>query len=95
MDWKFLLALSSAVLNVVFILDFICYAFCGMSLAAAAFDSASLSDLLLTYYPEMTSSEFLAANGILLGFSAVILSVSIWATYYTAGIVRDCSGVRR
>lgn len=94
MKWSFWLALLSAVLNVLFIIDFITYAFYGRSIAAIMFDGGSLADLLVRYYPEMTSGEFLAANGILLAFSVFLLSISIWIPYRESGVVVDSSSRR-
>lgn len=88
---SFWLATFSVILNVLFILDFITYAFYGESIAAFIFADQSLSSLLLTYYPEMTSWEFLAANGMLLAFSVILLALSIWIPYRESGIIVDSS----
>jgi len=94
MGWPSWLAVFSAILNVLFIVDFAAYAFAGRSLAAIIFEDNSLSDILLRYYPEMSSWEFLTANGILLGFSIFLLSVSIWVAYKDSGIIVDSSSRR-
>ena len=92
MKWTFWLGFLSMVLNVLFIIDFAAYAIYGKSLAALWFDDGgSIADLLLQYYPEMTSAEFLAANGILLGVSVMLLLLSIWISYYGTGIIVENS----
>ena len=92
MNWGFWIGTLNAVLNVLFIGDFISYAATGNSLAAVAFGEAgSLSDLILTIQPGMTPSEFLIANGILLAFSVVLLMVSIWMAYASSGVVMETS----
>ena len=92
MKWTFWLGFLSMVLNVLFIIDFIAYAMYGKSLAALTFDDGgSLADLMVQYYPEMSSAEFLAANGILLGFSVALLLVSIWVSYYGSGMIIENS----
>ena len=92
MNWGFWVGSLNAVLNVLFIADFISYLICGRSLAAwTAGDVESLSDLLLDVSPGMTPSEFLAANGILLGFSVLLLSASIWIAYASSGVIVDDS----
>lgn len=101
MNWGFWIGTLNAVLNVLFIGDFISYAATGSSLAAVAFGgSDSLSDLILTIHPGMTPSEFLIANGILLAFSVGLLTVSIWIAYASSGVVVEtsscsCRKVRR
>lgn len=99
MNWGFWIGTLNAILNVLFIADFISYLVCGKSLAAwTVGDVGSLSDLLLDVSPGMTASEFLAANGILLGFSAFLLTVSIWIAYASSGVIVDdssCSCPRR
>lgn len=93
MRWTFWLGFMSMILNILFIVDFMAYAFFGKSLAALCFeDNSSLGDLLLRYYPEMTSAEFLAANGILLGVSIGLLLISIWIAWYEAGVIQETSG---
>ena len=93
MNWQFWLGSMSAILNILFIIDFAAYAFTGQSLAALCFsdDHESLSDVILTVYPEMTSAEFLAANGILLGISVVLVLLSIWIAYASSGVIVDDS----
>ena len=93
MKWQFWLGTMSAILNILFIIDFAAYAFTGQSLAALCFtdDHGSLADVILTVYPEMTTGEFLAANGILLGISVVLVLLSIWIAYATSGIIVDDS----
>ena len=93
MNWQFWLGSMSAVLNILFIIDFAAYAFTGQSLAALCFseDHESLSDVILTVYPEMTSGEFLAANGILLGISVILVLLSIWIAYASSGVIVDDS----
>lgn len=93
MNWQFWLGSLSAVLNILFIIDFASYAFTGLSLAALIFsgDHQSLSDFILTVYPEMTSWEFLAANGILLGVSVCLVLLSIWIAYASSGVIVDDS----
>ncbi len=92
MKWSFWLGFLSMVLNVLFIIDFMTYALYGKSLAAISFkDGGSLADLLLQYYPEMTAAEFLAANGILLGVSVMLLLLSIWISYYGTGVIVENS----
>lgn len=93
MNWQFWLGSMSAVLNILFIIDFAAYAFTGQSLAALCFseDHESLSDVILTVYPEMTSAEFLAANGILLGISVILVLLSIWIAYASSGVIVDDS----
>lgn len=101
MNWGFWIGTLNAVLNVLFIGDFISYAATGSSLAAVAFGgSDSLSDLILTIQPGMTPSEFLIANGILLAFSVGLLTVSIWIAFASSGVVVEtsscsCRKVRR
>lgn len=98
MNWAFWIGTLNAVLNVLFIGDFIAYAATGKSLAAVAFgDAGSLSDLILTVQPGMTASEFLIANGILLAFSVVLLTVSVWIAYASSGVIseRSCFCKRR
>ena len=91
MNWGFWIGTLNAVLNVLFIGDFISYAATGNSLASVAFgETGSLSDLILTIQPGMTPSEFLIANGILLAFS-VLLTVSIWIAYVSSGVVMETS----
>lgn len=93
MNWNFWLGTLSAVLNILFILDFIAYAFTGNSLAALTFGdgSSSLSDVILTYIPDMTAAEFIAANGILLGISVFLVLVSIWIAYASSGVIKEVS----
>ena len=92
MKWTFWLGFLSMVLNVLFIIDFAAYAFYGKSLAALWFDDGgSIADLFLQYYPEMTSAEFLAANGIMLGASVLLLMFSIWIYYYGTGVIVENS----
>lgn len=93
MNWNFWLGTLSAVLNILFILDFAAYAFTGSSLAALIFGdgSSSLSDVILTYIPDMTAAEFIAANGILLGISVFLVLVSIWIAYASSGVIREVS----
>lgn len=93
MNWQFWLGSMSAVLNILFIIDFAAYAFTGQSLAALCFsdDHESLSDVILTVYPEMTSGEFLAANGILLAISIMLVLLSIWIAYASSGVIVDDS----
>jgi len=92
MKWTFWLGFLSMVLNVLFIIDFAAYAIYGKSLAALWFDDGgSIADLLLQYYPEMSSAEFLAANGILLGASVLLLMFSIWISYYGTGVIIENS----
>lgn len=92
MNWNFWIGTMSAVLNVLFIGDFISYAVTGNSLASViSGDAGSLSDLILDVYPGMTSGEFLAANGILLGFSCVLLLLSIWIAYASSGVIKETS----
>ena len=93
MNWQFWLGSMSAILNILFIIDFAAYAFTGQSLAALCFsdDHESLSDVILTVYPEMTSAEFLAANGILLGISVILVLLSIWIAYASSGVIVDDS----
>lgn len=92
MTWTFWLGFLSMVLNVLFIIDFAAYAIYGKSLAALWFDDGgSIADLLLQYYPEMSSAEFLAANGILLGASVLLLMFSIWISYYGTGVIIENS----
>lgn len=92
MNWGFWIGTLNAVLNVLFIGDFIAYAATGSSLAAVAFGgSDSLSDLILDIRPGMSSAEFLAANGILLGFSVVLLTVSVWVAYASSGTIVETS----
>lgn len=95
MNWNFWLGTMSAILNVLFIGDFISYAVTGNSLAAVTFgDAGSLSDLVLDVHPGMTGSEFLIANGILLGFSVVLLTVSVWIAYASTGIIVETSSCK-
>ncbi len=92
MNWAFWIGTLNAVLNVLFIGDFIAYAATGKSLAAVAFgDAGSLSDLILNVQPGMTASEFLIANGILLAFSVVLLTVSVWIAYASSGVISERS----
>ena len=92
MKWTFWLGFLSMVLNVLFIIDFAAYAIYGKSLAALWFDDGgSIADLLLQYYPEMSSAECLAANGILLGASVLLLMFSIWISYYGTGVIVENS----
>ena len=79
MNWGFWIGTLNAVLNVLFIGDFISYAATGNSLAAVAFGEAG------------SLSEFLIANGILLAFSVVLLTVSIWMAYASSGVVMETS----
>lgn len=95
MNWNFWLGTMSAILNVLFIADFVSYGITGNSLAAViSGDTGSLSDLLLEHYPGMTSAEFLAANGILLGFSVFLLLLSIWIAYASSGVIRETSSCK-
>lgn len=93
MNWNFWLGTLSAVLNILFILDFAAYAFTGSSLAALTFGkgSSSLSDVILTRIPDMTAAEFIAANGILLGISVFLVLVSIWIAYASSGVIKEVS----
>lgn len=93
MKWDFWIGTMSAVLNVLFIADFFAYALSGESLAALMFGdgSSSVSDLVLTYLPGMISWEFIAANGILLGFSVFLVLISIWIAYASSGVINDVS----
>lgn len=93
MRWDFWIGTMSAILNILFIVDFMAYAFTGSSLAALTFGdgSSSLSDVILTYIPDMTAAEFIAANGILLGISVFLVLVSIWIAYASSGVIREVS----
>ncbi len=93
MRWDFWLGTMSAILNILFIVDFVAYVFTGESLAALTFGdgSSSVSDLVLDYVPGMTSWEFILANGILLGFSVFLVLISIWIAYASSGIIREVS----
>lgn len=92
MNWAFWLGTLSAILNILFIIDFASYAFTGQSLAALCFaEDHSLADFFLDVYPDMSTSEFLAANGILLGVSVLLVLLSIWLAYASSGIIVDDS----
>lgn len=92
MNWNFWIGTMSAILNVLFIADFIAYAITGNSLAAVTFgDAGSLSDLILDIQPGMSSAEFLIANGVLLAFSVSLLTVSVWIAYASSGIIEETS----
>lgn len=91
MNWSFWIGTLSAALNVLFIADFVSYMVSGQSLAAFSFSTGSLSDLILQVHPGMTPEEFMIANGVLLGFSVLLLLLSIWIAYAAAGVISDDS----
>lgn len=92
MNWAFWLGTLNAVLNVLFIGDFISYAATGNSLASVTFgETGSLSEVILDIQPGMSAAEFLIANGVLLAFSVSLLTVSIWIAYASSGIIQETS----
>ena len=93
MNWSFWLGTMSAILNILFIADFFAYAFTGSSLAAVCFtgEHETLSEIILTMYPGMSTAEFIAANGILMGVSVLLVLLSIWFAYASSGIIVDDS----
>lgn len=83
------------IINVLFVVDFIVYAVWGRSLGSLCFDGNSLADFLLTYYPEMSSAEFIAANGFLLGMSVLLICLSAVVALVNTGQIVDSSSCRR
>lgn len=75
----------SAMLNALFLMDFLAIAFTGESVSSMLFGSSgsSLADALTGYIPGMTPYEFFLANTVILIFVSVVMVVSVYIAFYS------------